>query len=105
MGTQEPPSKTQSKHWWVAYSGGLDSHVLLDVVHNISLLQPEYKIGAVHVHHGLSPNADAWVKHCESVAATLQIPFRVLWVDATVTDGQSPEEVAREARIEAWEHF
>lgn len=105
--------QTSCKRFWIAYSGGLDSHVLLDLMlqisqHSKSLHGSEentIKIGAVHVHHGLSPHADAWVTHCSAVAAECQIPFTVLWVDATVRDGGSPEEVAREARFSAFENF
>jgi tRNA(Ile)-lysidine synthase len=96
-------SLSSCKKLWVAYSGGLDSHVLLDLVHKAFQSHSEYKISAIHIHHGLSPNADQWVEHCEKVCSNLQIPLTVLWVDATVTDGSSPEEVAREARLQSFE--
>lgn len=96
---------THCTRFWVAYSGGLDSHVLLDLLHQSLAFNSTLKIGAVHVHHGLSPHADAWMKHCELVAAKLQIPFTVLWVDASERDGRSPEEIAREARFAAFENF
>ncbi len=46
---------------WIAYSGGLDSQVLLHLC-----IQSKYmsKIKAIHIHHGLSRNADSWVEHC-----------------------------------------
>lgn len=90
------------KKVWVAYSGGLDSHVLLDLARKTF---SNDKISAIHIHHGLSPNADGWVEHCEKVCSNLQIPLTVLWVDARVTDGSSPEEVAREARLKAFEEI
>src|SRR6476620_8794095 len=58
----------------IAFSGGLDSSVLLHLasrhaeVHNLALT-------AFHVHHGLSPNADAWMVHCASAAAASGVPM------------------------------
>lgn len=95
--------------YWVGFSGGMDSHVLLDlVVHAFGHQKPNERaieVGAVHVHHGLNAKADAWVLHCEAVCAALQVPLVVLWVDATPIAGESPEEVARVVRQKAWEDF
>lgn len=96
---------TQSKRFWVGYSGGLDSHVLLDLTVQAFSHDPDYEVGAVHVHHGLSVNADHWMQHCEKVCSDLQVPLTVLWVDATPLEGESPEEVARIVRYKAWEDF
>ncbi|HEY9067948.1 MAG TPA: tRNA lysidine(34) synthetase TilS [Burkholderiaceae bacterium] len=49
----------------VAYSGGRDSTALL----HATLAQAVplgIEVVALHVHHGLSPNADAWLDHCEA---------------------------------------
>lgn len=79
----------------VGFSGGLDSTVLL---HNIAS-QPSLasKLSAVHIHHGLSSNADAWVAHCQTVCNELSIPLIthkvVLAQDANI------EEQARLARL------
>ena len=56
----------------VAYSGGADSHVLL---HALASLELPQEILALHVNHGLSPNADNWQLHCESVARALHVDF------------------------------
>ena len=49
----------------VALSGGLDSVVLL---HALSVLRTEtelpFALQAIHVHHGLSPNAEGWAQFC-----------------------------------------
>jgi tRNA(Ile)-lysidine synthase len=52
----------------VAFSGGLDSLVLL---HALCALrdQLDATVGAVHVHHGLHADADAWDAHCQQAAA------------------------------------
>ena len=57
-------------------SGGIDSVVLLDVLHS---LQPQfgYELLAAHVHHGLSPHADAWLNFCADLCHRRRLPF--LW--------------------------
>jgi tRNA(Ile)-lysidine synthase len=85
--------------YWVAYSGGLDSHVLL---HLCARLRQRTQNGpaftAVHVHHGLHPQADHWAAHCERTCRDLQMQFMLLKVDANSKAGESPEEAARSAR-------
>ena len=83
----------------VAYSGGLDSHVLLHLCHATGLA-----VRAVHVHHGLQAEADSWDRHCAAVCARLDIPYTCLHVDATPAPGQSPEDAARIARYRALEN-
>ena len=57
----------------IAFSGGLDSSVLLQGLASI----PEYKkkLFAIHVNHGISPNSDTWVKHCEQICASIGVNF------------------------------
>ncbi len=79
----------------VALSGGLDSMVLLRLAHALGL-QPH----AFHVHHGLSPNADAWRAHCAAAAGDLGIAFD--WRAVAVSKGKSGiEAAARKARYAA----
>ena len=80
----------------VAYSGGLDSTVLLHLLAEMRNQLP-FKLSAVHVHHGLSPNADAWSSHCAAVCAELDIPFQTVRVQVEVR-GQGIEAAARHAR-------
>jgi len=91
------------QHFVVAYSGGVDSHVLLDIMAQAVTLNPELQVSAIHIHHGLNVKADSWAKHCENVCHELQVPIKVIKVNAAVYDGRSPEEVAREARFLAFE--
>lgn len=61
----------------VAFSGGLDSTVLL---HQLVLLReqdPSLTLRAVHVHHGLSVHADDWVAHCRQICQQWQVPLVV----------------------------
>ncbi|MFP5390937.1 MAG: tRNA lysidine(34) synthetase TilS [Gammaproteobacteria bacterium] len=58
----------------VAYSGGLDSSVLLHLAARHGR-EHDRPVLALHVHHGLSPNADAWLAHCEAACAALGVRF------------------------------
>ena len=83
----------------VACSGGLDSMVLLRLAHDWCR-EAGIALHAFHVHHGLSPNADDWLVHCEGSAATLGIGFdhrRVTIPD----DGSGVEAAARKLRYGA----
>jgi tRNA(Ile)-lysidine synthase len=84
----------------VGFSGGLDSTVLL---HAAKRLEggAGVKLAAVHVHHGLSPNADAWADSCRSVCHALEIPLAVIRVDVPSTSGEGIEAAARRERHKA----
>ena len=85
----------------VALSGGRDSIVLLDA---LAMLAPELDIGlsAIHVHHGLSPNADAWAAFCAEACASCGVPLAVRRVTVTRSGGESLEASARAARYAAF---
>lgn len=85
----------------VGLSGGVDSVVLLDLLRRISGLL-SIDVVALHVHHGLSPNAGAWEAHCRSHCARRRISFRSVRVDVC-GDGANVEEEARRARYRAFE--
>ena len=80
----------------VAYSGGVDSHVLLHLCVAAGL-----PVRAAHVHHGLQAQADDWVTHCQSVCDALGVELSVQYVDAAPGQGDSPEAAARAARYAA----
>lgn len=82
----------------IAYSGGLDSHVLLHALAQIREQIPGLVLRAVHVHHGLSPYADDWVRHCREVCAGLRLAFRCEYIQAAPQPGESVEAWAREKR-------
>ena len=87
---------TEKNRYVIAYSGGIDSLVLLHCFN-----QANVAVRAVHVHHGLQAVADDWVTHCQKTCEQLNIPLDVLYVDAKQKQGTSPEESARNARYEA----
>ncbi len=80
---------------WVGFSGGLDSTVLL---HALTQQKPlASKIQAVHVNHGISPNADIWAAKAQAFCAQLQIPLTIQKI--TLKAAQNLEEEARIARF------
>ncbi|MCG8106779.1 MAG: tRNA lysidine(34) synthetase TilS [Candidatus Thiodiazotropha endolucinida] len=85
---------------YLAFSGGLDSCVLLHLLHELAP-QLAYPLRAIHVHHGLQAGADAWQQHCEAVCAGYHIPLISLELDLVPDKGDSLEAVAREARYKA----
>lgn len=89
----------KASRYFVALSGGLDSIVLL---HCFRLLHPAASLTAIHVNHGLSPNADKWAAHCQQVCQTLAIPCLV--EDVTIIpEGDGIEAAARKARYDVFE--
>ncbi|MDD2768989.1 MAG: tRNA lysidine(34) synthetase TilS [Methylococcus sp.] len=88
--------------YWVAFSGGLDSAVLLDLMQEYRCHVP-IRLLAAHVHHGLMAEADSWSRHCETLAQRYGIPFQILHADARPLPGESPEAAARTARYRALE--
>lgn len=84
----------------IAYSGGLDSHVLLHALAGLRFTHP-LRLKAVHVDHGLSPLSADWSRHCAAVCAHLDIPFVSESVQVARGTGQGREAAARHARYAA----
>ena len=92
------------KRIWVAFSGGVDSHVLLDVLKEISPQLEQLRhveIKAVHVDHGLNEKSKHWAAHCQQICAGYNISLEILQVDAKHQKGESPEDAARKVRYSA----
>ncbi len=87
----------------VAFSGGADSHALLHALCQLREALAPAEIGAIHVHHGLHAQADAWERDCRRMCAELDVAIDVLRVDAGAGPGESPESAARRARYAALE--
>lgn len=81
----------------IAYSGGLDSHVLLHALSQLAVTRP-YELLAVHVNHGLQAAASGWAQHCRDVCRDLKVPCDVTEVNAHAGPGESPEARARAVR-------
>jgi tRNA(Ile)-lysidine synthase len=85
----------------VAYSGGLDSTVLLQALARAIVDRPNYRMRAAHVDHQLHPDSASWREQCGRVAQSLQIEFVPLVVDVAADRESSPEAAARDARYAA----
>lgn len=83
----------------IAFSGGLDSTALLSLLAKQRENRPHFQLRAIHIHHGLSTNADQWALHCTQVCARLGIPLIIEKVNVDNTNGI--EAGAREARYQA----
>ncbi|NUS61937.1 MAG: tRNA lysidine(34) synthetase TilS, partial [Lysobacter sp.] len=81
----------------VAFSGGLDSTVLLHALAAVPAMR-ERGLRAVHVHHGLSDRADAWTAHCERVCSAWKVPLHVARVVVDRRSKRGLEAAARDAR-------
>lgn len=84
----------------IAYSGGLDSSVLLQLAHAYATTRG-ILLFAFHIHHGLSPNADSWQTHCERECARLGITFDSRRVNLPNDAKNGTEEAARISRYAA----
>jgi tRNA(Ile)-lysidine synthase len=82
-----------------ALSGGVDSVVLLDVLHRLRT-RLRIRLSALHVNHQLNPLAPRWAAFCRRVCHVRGIPFRI--VKVTVARGDSLEAAARAARYEVF---
>ncbi len=80
-------------------SGGIDSMVLLDALTQRVASHP-LLLSAVHVHHGLSPNADRWAQFCAEQCALRNVALTVHRLRLERGRGQSLEALARAARYE-----
>jgi tRNA(Ile)-lysidine synthase len=86
----------------VAFSGGRDSAALLDAACRLrrSRTSGFARLLAVHVHHGLLAEADAWEVGCAQACARLEVPLHVVRVKVEPAGG-GIEEAARQARYAA----
>ncbi len=84
----------------VAFSGGMDSAVLLHMLAGLRQTKG-LTLRAVHIHHGISRYADDWQQHCQQVCDDLAIPLLVRKV-TLCTEGRGIEAAAREARYTAF---
>jgi tRNA(Ile)-lysidine synthase len=87
--------RPSAKRLAVALSGGVDSVVLLHI------LKSRQPVAAIHVHHGLSPNADRWALFCRKLCKQLGVPLTVKKV-RVVRRGDGLEAAARAARYQAF---
>ncbi|MES2500449.1 MAG: tRNA lysidine(34) synthetase TilS, partial [Pseudomonadota bacterium] len=84
----------------IALSGGLDScallHILATLRHSVG-----FQLSAHHVHHALSPNADAWADFCQTICNQHDIPLIISRVHVNADSSSGIESAARQVRYRA----
>ena len=89
----------------IALSGGLDSSALLHLAHayaqSLSQQPSPIALFAFHIHHGISPHADAWLAHCERSCLELGIVFEARRVTLDDKSKTGVEDAARKSRYAA----
>lgn len=90
--------------WRVAFSGGLDSTVLLHLLVGLGRLEKLPALSAIHVAHGLQSVAKDWPAHCQAVCQALEVPLQVEQVEVDRA-ASSLERAARNARYQAFERL
>jgi tRNA(Ile)-lysidine synthase len=88
------------RRYWLGYSGGVDSTVLLHLLARIGPKLPA-ALSVVHIDHGLHGQSADWASHCQRECQRLGIHFEARSVDARACAGESPEAAARRARYAA----
>jgi len=91
----------QSSRFCVALSGGLDSSVLLHSMAGLRAANAGLVLRAVHVNHGLQPEAAGWADACSQSCSTLDLELRILRLALQPAPGASIEAEARDARYAA----
>jgi tRNA(Ile)-lysidine synthase len=81
-------------------SGGVDSVVLLTLLRELAPAM-RFSLRALHVNHGISPNASQWQAFCERLCMDLGVPFEAVAVDIAPYRALGLEGAARQARHEA----
>ena len=85
---------------YVAFSGGLDSHVLLHALSDLATDYP-FLLEAIHVNHSLQQQSAAWAAHCQQVCDGLSVPLTIRTLSIDQKKGESLEGLARDARYAA----
>ena len=85
----------------IGLSGGMDSVVLLHYLSR-NAVRYSWRLSALHVHHGVSQNADSWADFCTELCAQYQIPLHIEYVDIAPLREHGMEAAARKLRYAAF---
>ncbi|MDD5393873.1 MAG: tRNA lysidine(34) synthetase TilS [Thiothrix sp.] len=95
-------NKHPATGYLIAFSGGLDSHVLLHACATLQVAFPRLPFRALHIDHGLQSMSAEWAEHCRAVCVALNMPFACECLHLQIPAGESLEAVARHARYAAF---
>ena len=91
------------KKIYIAFSGGIDSSVLVDILgKNASKLN--LNITVIHVNHNISSNSLIWMKHCKEFCRKLGLDFICEEVNI-ISSGGGIESAARKARYKIFSKY
>ena len=91
------------KKIYIAFSGGIDSSVLVDILgKNASKLK--LNITVIHVNHNISSNSLTWMKHCKEFCSKLGLNFISEEVNI-ISSGGGIESAARKARYKIFSKY
>ena len=85
----------QRGNFYIALSGGLDSTVLLHLMHSLRK-EYQFELTALHVNHQLQLSSDSWEEHCIELCNAMDIPIHT----TRLTLSSNSEVAAREARYQ-----
>jgi len=84
-------------HLVVGLSGGVDSVTLLALLADLAPVM-RFSLRALHIHHGISPNASSWAQFCQDLCRRLNLPLKVERVRVDDFHSLGVEGAARHAR-------
>ncbi|WP_348769490.1 tRNA lysidine(34) synthetase TilS [Buchnera aphidicola] len=76
----------KNKLFLVAYSGGMDSTVLLHQLIKIKQKNRQISVRAIHINHNIHTNSTKWKVHCITFCKTYNIPLIVEEIDINITN-------------------
>lgn len=89
----------QAKKMWIACSGGMDSCVLLHLIHSHKQkIKQNLELQVVYVNHGLQAEGAKWGEFCKAQSSAYDIPFLQLDISEALPKGISVEAWARDRR-------
>jgi tRNA(Ile)-lysidine synthase len=94
---------TLAKKFVLGFSGGVDSHVLLDLLRQVPKNISSFSLKVIHVNHGLSPFAKDWEKHCAKICRDLNVEFYAR--EIAVQGANNLEALARKLRYQVLAEF
>ena len=88
---------SQSKKIIIAYSGGIDSSILLHLLFSIKE-DLKQSLEAIHINHGLHDKSNDWEKFCRRKCESYNISFRAISIKENCPKNVSVECWARDKR-------
>jgi len=83
---QDIIKKYKYKLFLIAYSGGIDSTVLLYQLVKIKKNNPKISIRAIHINHNMHINSNKWQIHCINTCKKYNIPLIIEKIDINITN-------------------